>query len=86
MIKDFTCAKNKPVIAMFLDREIKQHMCEYARKTGEDLSPGSCAFRALQALKHWEGHYHHVHIRLRCPGNHYCMNAAVTLANETGCN
>lgn len=85
LIKEFTCAENHPVIAMFLDKEIKRHMCEYARNIGEDLRPGSCAFKALQALKHEAGHYNHVHVRLRCPGNQYCRNSPVSLASSTGC-
>jgi murein endopeptidase len=85
-LKQFTCAEQKPVIAMFLDRAIKKHMCEYARANNEDLSnPQSCAFRALQAIKHEFGHHNHVHVRLRCPGNRDCRNAIVTLANGTGC-
>lgn len=85
-LKGFTCGGDKPVLAMFLDKEIKRHMCKYARSIGESVDqPGSCAFRALQALKHETGHFDHVHVRLHCPGNRDCRNATVSLARTSGC-
>ncbi len=87
MIKQLTCASNKPVIAMFLDAELKKHVCRYVQDLqNEDISsPQSCGFRALQALKHEGGHNNHVHVRFACPGNRDCQNSWVTLANRSGC-
>lgn len=86
-IKQITCAEGKPVIAMFLDREIKKSMCRYVReRTHEDIhNPKACAFRALQALHHEDGHDNHVHIRFACPEHEACQNSDVSLANATGC-
>ncbi len=88
LIKQMTCADNKPVIAMFLDTQIKKHMCRYVQTTSEARDrdvPGKCAFRALQALYYAAGHNNHVHVRLRCPGNRDCQNAIVTLGSGNGC-
>lgn len=86
LIKELTCAQGSPVIAMFLDSEIKAHMCRFARGLGEKVDdPKSCAFKALQALYHEEGHYNHVHVRFRCPGNRDCQNSMVTLGKSSGC-
>lgn len=85
-LKQVTCAEGNPVIAMFLDEEIKQHMCEFAKKSGENITDhNSCAFRTLKALYHEIGHYNHVHVRLRCPGNRDCQNSLVSLADTNGC-
>ncbi|MBX3022296.1 MAG: penicillin-insensitive murein endopeptidase [Bdellovibrionales bacterium] len=89
-LKTFTCtdtsAKDgKVVIAIFLDKEIKRHMCQYVRKLGESTEKGSCAYKALQVLKHEGNHHHHIHVRLKCPGNEDCHEATVTLADGTGC-
>jgi murein endopeptidase len=85
-LKEVTCAEGSPVIAMFLDLQIKQHMCRHAKKRGEDLGDKkSCAYRTLRALYHEAGHYNHVHVRLRCPGNRDCQNSIVSLADITGC-
>ncbi len=84
--KHITCAEGEPVIAMFVDAEIKKHLCRWVRAQGEDInSPASCAYKTLRAMKHSSGHYNHVHIRLRCPGNRRCQNAEVTLGKGVGC-
>lgn len=87
LAKQFVCAKNNPVIVIFLDSQIKKHMCEYVKKQArEDLNnPKSCAYRTLQAMKHSSGHFDHAHIRLRCPGNEDCRDSTVSLAEGTGC-
>lgn len=85
-IKTMTCANNKPVIAMFVDTQIKKFMCKWAADRGEDVrDPSSCAFRALQAMKHEPGHHNHVHVRFKCPGNRDCRDATVSLGKGTGC-
>lgn len=82
-----TCAKGRPVIAMFVDKQIKRYMCNWVRQnTNEDLSASdSCAYRTLQAMKHSDGHHNHVHVRFRCPGNRDCRDATVSLGRGTGC-
>jgi murein endopeptidase len=87
-VKSVAGAKGEPVIAMFLDPEIKKHMCNYAKSTGENISdPASAGYKALRAMKDEPGHYNHVHIRVRCPGNRGCrgQDSIVTLGNGTGC-
>lgn len=85
-VKTLTCASDHPVIAMFIDNQIKRHMCEWARQQGEDTTnPSSCAFKTLQAMKHWPGHHNHVHVRFRCPGNRDCRDATVSLGRANGC-
>lgn len=85
--KTLTCAKGRPVIAMFVDKRIKSYMCNWVRQnTNEDLSNSeSCAYRTLQAMKHSSGHHNHVHVRFRCPGNRDCRDATVSLGRGTGC-
>ncbi len=71
---------------MFVDTQIKRHLCRWARNRGEDISsPDAPAFRALQAMKHSPGHDDHVHVRFKCPGNRDCRDATVSLARGTGC-
>lgn len=84
---NMVCQKNEPVIAMFLDTEIKRHICNWARERyAADLSnPNSCAFKTLRAMKYEPGHNNHVHVRLKCPGNPDCRNATVSLGKGTGC-
>lgn len=86
-LKTTTCADNKPVIAMFVDKEVKRHMCQFVKtKTSEDWQdPKSCAHMALKVMKHWPGHHNHVHMRLKCPGNRRCRESTVDLGNGTGC-
>lgn len=86
-VKTLNCAKNKPVIAMFIDKEIKSYMCRWVKQnTNEDLQDSnSCAFRTLQAMKHESGHHNHVHVRIKCPGNRDCRDATVSLGRGTGC-
>jgi murein endopeptidase len=85
-VKTLVAAKNKPVIAFFIDTQIKKYMCRWARDKGENLSdPDSPAFKALQAMKHAPGHHNHVHVRFKCPGNRDCRDATVSLARTTGC-
>ncbi len=85
-VKTLVGAENKPVIALFIDTQIKRHMCQWARNNGENLSdPSSPAFRALQAMKHSSGHHNHVHVRFKCPGNRDCRDATVSLGRGTGC-
>ena len=87
LIEEMTCAKGKPVVVMFLDKEIKKHMCEYAKQnSNENLNDhSSCAFRALRVLRNESGHYNHVHVRLQCPGNPGCIPSELTMADATGC-
>ncbi|NJL25696.1 MAG: hypothetical protein HC902_11325 [Calothrix sp. SM1_5_4] len=75
------------MIAMFVDAEIKRHMCSYVKnKLGKRLDdPSSCEYKTLQAMKHEPGHHNHVHIRLRCPERSHCRDATVSLENGTGC-
>jgi murein endopeptidase len=85
-VKTLVAAKNKPVIAFFIDTQIKKYMCQWARNKGENLSdPDSPAFKALQAMKHEPGHHNHVHVRFKCPGNRDCRDATVSLGRGTGC-
>ncbi len=86
-LKLTTCAPSDPVIAMFVDKEIKRHMCEFVKnKRDEDWkNPKSCAFKALKVMKHWPNHHNHVHVRLKCPGNSKCRASNVDLGNTTGC-
>lgn len=86
-VKTLNCAKGQPVIAMFIDKEIKRYMCKWVRQnTNEDLTdPDSCGYRTLQAMKHARGHYNHVHVRFKCPGNRDCRDATVSLGRGTGC-
>jgi len=85
-VKTLTCADSKPVIAMFVDAQIKRHLCHWVRNKGENVSdPNSCAYRSLQVLKHQPGHHNHVHVRFKCPGNRDCRDATVTLGRGTGC-
>lgn len=85
--KSFVCAEGEPVIAMFLDPEIKKHMCNYARNNGGIGGKGTCSYKILRAMKDEPGHFNHVHIRLRCPGNKGCrgQDSIVTLGDGTGC-
>ncbi len=85
--KQATCAENNPVIAMFVDTEIKKYMCNWAKnQAGENINdPNSCAFKTLRAMKYEPGHHNHFHMRLRCPGNRDCRNATVSLGRGTGC-
>lgn len=85
-VKTLVAAQNRPVIAMFVDTQIKRHMCQWARNKGEDISnPNSPAFLALQAMKHQPGHHNHVHVRFKCPGNRDCRDATVSLGRGNGC-
>lgn len=84
--QQLTCAEKDPVIALFVDTEIKRHMCRWARQQGFDLTnPSSCSYRTLRAMKHQPGHNNHVHVRLKCPGNRLCRIKDVSLGNGTGC-
>lgn len=87
MSRSFACAEGEPVIAMFLDPEIKKHMCNYARNNGGIGGKGTCSYKTLRAMKDEPGHFNHVHIRLRCPGNKGCrgQDSIVTLGDGTGC-
>jgi murein endopeptidase len=87
MSQAFVCARGAPVIAMFLDPEIKKHMCNYAKNNGGIGDSSSCAYKTLRAMKDEPGHYNHVHIRLRCPGNRGSrgQDSIVTLGDGTGC-
>jgi penicillin-insensitive murein endopeptidase len=80
-----TCAEQNPVIAIFVDTGIKQHLCRWAKTRTNITDPNSCAFKTLRALKYSPGHHDHMHVRLRCPGNRDCRNATVTLGRSTGC-
>lgn len=85
-VKTLVGAQSRPIIAMFIDTQIKKHMCQWARNKGEDISnPDAPAFRALQAMKHEPGHHNHVHVRFKCPGNRDCRDATVSLGRGTGC-
>jgi murein endopeptidase len=86
-LKELTCAEKSPVSVMFLDIQIKKRMCEYVRSLpNENLNdPRSCASRTLKALKHWSGHYNHVHVRMHCPGNPDCRENTLDLGKGTGC-
>jgi murein endopeptidase len=85
-VKTLVAAQGRPVIAMFVDAQIKGHMCQWARNKGEDISnPNSPAFLALQAMKHQAGHHNHVHVRFKCPGNRDCRDATVSLGRGNGC-
>lgn len=85
--KTLTCAKGRPVLAMFVDEQIKRYMCNWVRhNTSEDVTDAdSCAYRTLQAMKHSPGHHNHVHVRFKCPGNRDCRDATVSLGRGTGC-
>jgi len=80
-----TCAEKSPVIVIFVDSEIKQHMCRWAKRRQSIDDPSSCAFKTLRALKYSPGHHDHMHVRLRCPGNSDCRDATVSLGRSTGC-
>lgn len=82
-IKQVTCAENQPVIAMFLDKQIKRNVCAYA--AAHENMQNDCVVRTLRALRHWPGHDNHVHVRLRCPERTSCQNRNVLLSNGTGC-
>lgn len=85
-VKSLVGSGQKRVIAYFVDQQIKAHMCRWAKARGEDLNnPSSPAFRALQAMKHADGHDNHVHVRFACPGNRDCRDSTVSLARGTGC-
>lgn len=79
------CAEKSPVIVIFVDTEIKRHMCRWASKRFDLKDSGSCAFKTLRALKYSPGHHDHMHVRLRCPGNSSCRDATVSLGRSTGC-
>jgi murein endopeptidase len=83
-IKTMNCAQGSPVIAIFMDKEIKKHVCAYVRRSGENMND-ACVVQTLQSLKHETGHYNHFHVRLHCPGNRECREKTVTLATGTGC-
>lgn len=85
--KEMTCAKDNPVRVMFIDAQIKRHLCNYVRSlSSENLNdPSSCAHKTLKAMKHSPGHHNHVHIRLRCPGNRECQERTFDLGRGTGC-
>ncbi|MGE4130072.1 MAG: penicillin-insensitive murein endopeptidase [Bdellovibrionales bacterium] len=86
--EQLVCAQDKsPVLAIFIDTQIKEHLCEYVRKTRpQDLSdPSSCTFKALNSMKYSPGHHNHFHVRFRCPGNQDCQDATVSLGSDTGC-
>ncbi len=87
MASHLTCADGNPVIAMFVDTEIKKHMCKWIRENiAENLNdPNSCAHRTLKAMKYSPGHHNHFHVRFRCPGNRDCRNSTVSLGRGTGC-
>jgi hypothetical protein len=70
---------------MFLDKNIKGHVCQYAKQQHENLVPGQCGYKSLQVLKDWAGHYNHVHVRFWCPEHHACFNKKVLLGRGTGC-
>ena len=85
-VKTLVAARSRPVIALFVDTQIKRHMCQWARNKGEDISnANSPAFLALQAMKHQPGHHNHVHVRFKCPGNRDCRDATVSLGRGNGC-
>ncbi|HMN68209.1 MAG TPA: penicillin-insensitive murein endopeptidase [Bdellovibrionales bacterium] len=85
----FVCAQNSPVIVLFMDPEIKKHMCRFAKQSfaAKLTNKESCEFKTLRAMRHEPGHYDHVHIRLKCPGNKGCRgkDSEVTLGRGTGC-
>ncbi len=80
-----TCAEKNPVTAIFVDTEIKKHMCRWVKRRENIEDPASCAFKTLRAMKYAPGHYNHIHLRLRCPGNRDCRDATVSLGRNTGC-
>jgi penicillin-insensitive murein endopeptidase len=84
-ISAMTCAEDSPVIAIFIDTGIKQHLCRWAKSRMDISNPSSCAFKTLRALRYSPGHHNHMHVRLRCPGNVECRNATVSLGRTTGC-
>lgn len=85
--KQFACAQDNPLIAMFVDTDIKKYMCRWARDVAKENidDPSSCAFKTLKAMKYEPGHHNHFHMRLRCPGNRDCRDATVSLGRGTGC-
>lgn len=58
------------VNGMFMDRKIKAELCKIAIQNGEIESDNDIknpAFRILSRIKHADNHYHHIHLRIRCP-------------------
>lgn len=86
-LKSFTCAQGAPTMAMFLDKEIKKHMCSWVKKNVGPLGAlDSCHSKIFRALRHETGHYNHVHIRLRCPTKQGgCQENVIPLTESTGC-
>lgn len=84
--KALTCAEKNPVKVMFIDKQIKNHLCAYAKSLGENYNdPKSCAHRTLKAMKSSVFHHNHVHIRFRCPGNPECQDQTFDLGKGAGC-
>ncbi len=54
---------NYRVNRIFVDKVIKQEMCQYAQVIGEFDS----GHEVLRRLRHWKFHGNHMHIRLKCP-------------------
>lgn len=48
---------------IFVDQIIKNELCNYARKLGEEESFSE----VLRSLRHENHHAHHLHVRLHCP-------------------
>ena len=85
-LKSLNCAQGSPVMAMFLDKRIKAHMCRWAKANLPDLNDkNSCTAKIFRAMFHENGHHNHVHIRLKCPGNDSCTQNMIPLAATTGC-
>jgi penicillin-insensitive murein endopeptidase len=84
--KSLNCADKAPVMAMFLDKVIKRHMCNWAKNNLDDLDQkNSCTAKIFRALHHENGHHNHIHIRLKCPGNESCSQNMIPLQAKTGC-
>jgi murein endopeptidase len=87
-LQSLVCAKGDPVRVMFIEPAIKNHMCSWVKSQGIGLSDrNSCAYKTLRSLKTSEsGHYNHVHVRLKCPGNEGCVDQNWDLSKDgTGC-
>lgn len=90
LAKTLVRAEGSPVIAMFVDRQIKKMACQYAKKQfpGELRDSKSDLFKALRHMTHWDGHKDHFHLRLNCPsGSTGCKPVLVEPKFKgSGCN
>ena len=51
------------VAVIFMDRAIKNRLCQYARSTGDYAAN----IQVLRSIRHSDNHQDHLHMRLKCP-------------------